>query len=170
MSAEVDSYRFTSRVTERIARAWIMRETDPTRPFPWTPFTKPLSESTIALISSAGVALKGDRPFDQAGERRNPWRGDSSFRVVNREATTGDVTITHLHINPRYAGQDLNVLFPLERLAELATRGEIGRAADAHYSIMGYILDAADLLRDTVPQIAAGLRAGQVDGVVLVPA
>ena len=169
MSAEVDSYRFASKATERIAKAWIKREADPTRPYPWTPFTKPLSASTIALISSAGVALKGDLPFDQEGERQNPWRGDPGFRVVGKDTTTGDVDFYHLHINPRYAEQDLNAVLPLQRLEELAARGEIGRVADEHYSIMGYILDATELLRDTVPQIVAGLRAGAVDGVVLVP-
>jgi len=166
---EVDSYRFTSRATTRIARAWIKREADPARLIPWTPLTKPLSESTIALISSAGVALKEDRPFDQQGERQNPWRGDPSFRVASNQTTTEDIQVGHLHINKRYAEQDMNSVFPIQRLGELAEQGEMGRAAAEHYSIMGYILDPTELLRETVPQIIAGLRAGEVDGVVLVP-
>jgi hypothetical protein len=51
---------------------------------PWTPLSKPLADSTVALLSSVGLALKTDRPFDQEGERRNPWWGDPSYRILPR--------------------------------------------------------------------------------------
>lgn len=169
MAAEVNSFRFTSRATARIAQAWIKREADAARAIPWTPLSKPLTNAKIALISSAGLSMKGDQPFDQEGERRNPWRGDPSFRVVPQNAATEDVVVRHLHINPAYAEQDLNCVLPVARLEALVEQGEVGSAAAEHYAIMGYILDATELLRDTVPQIIAGLRAQDVDAVVLVP-
>jgi hypothetical protein len=85
------------------------------------------------------LCLGTDRPFDQEGERRNPWWGDPSYRIIPSTATSPDMRLYHLHIDPSYAEQDLNCLFPLQRLQELVEAGEIGRSAPRHYSIMGYI-------------------------------
>jgi D-proline reductase (dithiol) PrdB len=140
------------------------------RPIPWTPLSKPLKDCKVALISSAGIALKSDRPFDQEGERRNPWWGDPSYRVLPATATSADVRLYHLHIDPRPAEQDLNCLFPLTRLKELEQAGEIGASAERHFSIMGYILKPETQLRETAPAIVHDLRAERADVVVLVPA
>ena len=143
-SKQVDSYRFLDRVTKKLVQTWIELETP--RNIPWTPLSRPLEESTVALISSAGLALKTDRPFDQEGERRNPWWGDPSYRILPRTATEADVKLYHLHIHPRVAEQDLNTLLPLQRLLEFEARGEIGRSATHHYSFMGYLLQPQVLL------------------------
>jgi ubiquinone/menaquinone biosynthesis C-methylase UbiE len=74
---------------------------------------KPLKESRVALLSSAGIALKTDTPFDQEGERQNPWWGDPSYRLIPNTAVETDVRLYHMHIDPRPAQQDLNCLFPL---------------------------------------------------------
>ncbi len=169
MTTEVNSYAYCGRATARIARSWIEREADPTRPIPWAPLPKPLAECTVAFISSAGIAMLDDEPFDQEGERQNPWWGDPSYRVIPRTATEKDVRICHLHINSEFAEQDLNCVLPSQRLQELVDEGLVGRSAGAHYSFMGYILDARDLLEKSVPAIIAGLTAQDVDAVILVP-
>lgn len=163
----VDSYRFLDRITRMMAQNWVKLEQP--REIPWTPLTKPLTESTIALISSAGLALKSDRPFDQEGERQNPWRGDPAYRILPRTATTGDVNLYHLHIHPRLAEQDLNTLIPLERLLELENRGEIGHSAAHHYSFMGYILQPKELLEQSVPAMIRQMKQDEVTIVLLVP-
>jgi D-proline reductase (dithiol) PrdB len=168
MEKTVDSYRFISGITRRMLRTWA--EMEKPRPIPWSPLCKPLRECKVALISSAGIALQTDRPFDQEGERRNPWWGDPSYRVLPATATEADVRMYHLHIDPRPAEQDLNCLFPLARLKELEQMGEIGAAAEQHFSIMGYILQPETQLRETAPAIIHDLRAEQADVVVLVPA
>jgi D-proline reductase (dithiol) PrdB len=167
MNKTVDSYRFLDRVNRMIVKAWIERE--PSREIPWTPLSQPLPECTVALISSAAVALKEDEPFDMEGERRNPWWGDPSYRILPRDAKTADVTTYHLHINTRHPEEDLNCLMPLERLAELEEAGEIGRSAPSHYSFMGYLLRPQVFLDQYVPRIIESLRAEHVDVVVLVP-
>jgi D-proline reductase (dithiol) PrdB len=129
-----------------------------------------MSRCTVALISSAGVALDTDQPFDQEGERQNPWWGDPSYRILPDTATEDNVRLYHLHVNPCYAQQDLNCLFPIQRLNELAVAGEIGRASPRHYSIMGYILQPDQLLQETTPAIIRNLREDQADVVILVPA
>lgn len=168
MTGKVDSYRFTDAVTRRLVKAWIRLE--PPRNIPWTPLDKPLSECSIALISSGGISLKNDRPFDQEGERRNPWWGDPSFRIIPAAAGTEDIQVWHMHIDPALAGSDMNCLLPLDRLNELAGQGIVKRAAPSHYSFMGYLLDPAELLEKSVPAMIEHLRSEQVDVVALIPA
>src|SRR5512146_2501335 len=119
--------------TRQVIAAWIARE--PQREIPWTPLAKPLAECTVALLSTAALARTTDKPFDQEGERRNPWRGDPSFRVLPRGTRTGDVACYHLHINPEHVLRDLDCALPLQRLEDLVAAGEVGAVAPSHYSI-----------------------------------
>ncbi|MCA9875737.1 MAG: hypothetical protein KC441_18830 [Anaerolineales bacterium] len=167
MTLQVDSYRYLDKLSKQMVTTWIRQETP--RAIPWTPLTKPLSECTVALISSGGIALKTQPPFDQEKERRNPWWGDPSYRVIPRTATAVDIRVYHLHINPAFAEEDLNCLLPLERLLELEQSREIGRSAPSHYSIMGYILQPDVLLAESTPAIIHQLQEEAVDAVVLVP-
>jgi D-proline reductase (dithiol) PrdB len=167
MEKQVDSYRFINGITKRMVKNWIGMEER--RDIPWTPLKKELSECTVAMLVTAGMALKGDKPFDQAGERRNPWWGDPSYRAIPCSATERDVSFYHLHINPSYALMDLNCMLPLERLQELERAGEVGRSAPRHYSIMGYLLNPEEMLHESVPAIIENLRQDQVDIVLMVP-
>lgn len=166
-SRKVDSFRFLDRLTKKLVQSWI--EMEEPREIPWTPLARPLNESTVALLSSAGLALKTDRPFDQEGERANPWWGDPSYRLLPRTATEQDVKLYHLHIHPRLAEQDLNTVLPLKPLLELEKRGEIGRSAPNHYSFMGYILQPQVLLGQSVPAMIRQMKRDDVDTIVLVP-
>ena len=167
MPKTVDSFRFVSGVTRRMIETWIKME-EPLS-IPWTPLPKPLSESKVALLSSGGIALKGDEPFDQEGERQNPWWGDPSHRIIPKSASAKDVEIYHLHINPAFARQDINCLLPIQRLNELEETGEIGGAAESHYSIMGYLPKPDEMLATSVPAIIQQLKDEQVDVLVLIP-
>ena len=64
MDKTVDSYRFISGITKRMIKTWIGMEQP--RAIPWTPLTKPLArplaDATVALSSTAGVALKIECP------------------------------------------------------------------------------------------------------------
>jgi D-proline reductase (dithiol) PrdB len=168
MTKTVDSFRYIDGITRRMIKNWIKMETP--RPIPWTPLSKPLSECMVAMLSSAGIALKTDVPFDQEGERQNPWWGDPSYRILPKTATEDEVRLYHMHIDPSYAEQDLNCLFPLQRLQQMETSGRIGRMSARHYSIMGYLLNPEQLLRETVPALIRDLKADLADVVVLVPA
>ena len=164
----IDSYRFVDFATRQLMKAWAGRE-DP-GVIPFTPLAKPLRECTVALVSTAGIARNGDTPFDQEGERRNPWWGDPSFREIPFGTTEKDIKIYHLHIDPRFGEADLDVVLPMRRLAELADEGFVGRPASTHYSPMGYILDPAELVEKTAPAIAARMHQDGVDAAALVPA
>ncbi len=167
MTTPVDPFRFVDPYSTRLAKVWSAAERP--GPIPFSRPGKPLSQCTVALISSAGLALKTDTPFDQDGERANPFWGDPTHRVIPADATANDVTSWHLHIDTRPLAEELDTVLPLARLNELVAAGEVGASARSHYSFMGYQPDATALVRDTAPKIIATLRAEQVDAVLLVP-
>ncbi len=151
-----------------MVKNWINLELP--RPIPWTALAKPLSECTVALLSSGGIAMAGDEPFDQQGERDNPWWGDPGYRRLPVNARAEEVRFYHLHVDVSDARRDLNCLLPMQRLTELEQSGEIGTAARRHYSIMGYNPQPHILVEQTAPQIAAELHADGVDALLLFPA
>lgn len=163
----IDSYRYVDFATRQIMKAWAARQEPGEIPF--TRLRKPLRECTVALVSTAGIARHDDRPFDQDGERRDPWWGDPTFRKLPFGTTERDIRVYHLHIDPRFGEADLDVLLPMRRLAELASEGVVGRAAPTHYSFMGYLLDTTELERKSAPAMAESMLAEHVDAVVLVP-
>ncbi|MCA1786326.1 MAG: glycine/betaine/sarcosine/D-proline family reductase selenoprotein B [Desulfobacteraceae bacterium] len=119
-----------------------------------------LSRRRVAIISTAGLHRRDDRPFEG-------MTGD--FRVIPHTCTAKDLVMTHVSTNFDRTGfqQDWNVVFPLDRLRELADDNTIGSVADFHYSFMG----AADpAVMETAAQKLAGLLTGdQVDAALLVP-
>lgn len=188
MGNQVDSFRFLDFATKKVVKGWIAKGTSrealgipkktprssggtplTSGEGPWIPMEKPLEDSTVAIISSGGIALKTDPPFDQEGERQNPWWGDPSYRVIPQTVTEKEVEIYHLHVDVSFGREDLDCVFPLRRLAELEASGEIGRVALRHYSFMGYTIDPSELLEKSVPAMIEHLAEDQVDLALLVP-
>lgn len=131
-----------------------------TEDIPWTPLHKPLSEATVALVTTGGVHVCVDQPFD--------IKSDASYREIPRSAANKDLCITHDHYDRRDAIRDLNLVFPLERLLELEREGVIKRAAGVHYSF-GFTREPQELI-DPGRQVGAKQAHAGVDLVVLVPA
>ena len=168
MAKAFDSYKFVSGITKRTMQTWAKMESP--REIPWTPLEKQLIDCRVALISSGGIALISDEPFDQEGERQNPWWGDPTHRVIPRGTTSEEIQLYHLHVDPSYVEADINSLLPIDRLDELAAAGEIGGVSSSHYAFMGYNLQPRILLEETTPKIIRNLIDESVDVVVLVPA
>ena len=135
-------------------------------PPPWTPLRKPLSECTLAIVTSSGLIRKSDKPFDLGRQV-----GDPSFRVVPSNAKSSELTFSHVSTNWDRTGfaMDMNVVFPIDRLRDMAADGEIGAVADEHYSFMGAIFDPEPLIADTAPEVGRRLHEAGVDVVLLVP-
>ena len=126
---------------------------------PWV--TGPaLAERRVAMVSSAGLNLQGDRPF---------LSGNAGFRTIPDGVDPGDVLMSHVSVNYDRTGfqQDLNVILPLDRLRELVADGVVGGVARAHYSFMG----ATDprKMEPKARQLAGILKDDGVDTVVLLP-
>jgi hypothetical protein len=165
----VDPWRFTGRFLQQVLSARIP-DTPEHPAIPWAPVRKPLRESRVALLSTAGLSMRGDTPFDMELERRNPLRGDPSWRRLRADADAASIEANHLHIDTGYVLRDLNVALPLDRLRELVAAGEVGALAPTHYSIMGYQgNDTRELEQRSAPEIAAAMRSEGVDLALLVP-
>jgi D-proline reductase (dithiol) PrdB len=127
---------------------------------------KPLSACRLALVTTGGVHLRAQRPFDMGDSR-----GDPSVRAIPADTPVEDLTITHDYYDHRDAERDLNILFPLALGRELVAMGALGGLGTG-YSFMGHIEPphVATLLRRTAPEVARRLRREQVDAVLLTPA
>lgn len=80
---------------------------------PWAPFDKPLRETCLGLISSAGIYRQDQEPFD-------PWAvNDLSFREIPVDTPFENLKLAHNYFDHRDARKDLNCVFPVHRLQEL---------------------------------------------------
>ena len=166
---EVDPWRFTGRFLRGVLEAAIPAEPSHA-PIPWTPVQVPLTRARVALLSTAGLSMRDDRPFDMELERKNPLRGDPSWRRLASDATSATIHANHLHIDTGFIERDLNVALPLDRLRELVAAGEVGSMARSHYSIMGYQgNDTSELEQKSAPEIAAAMKSDEVDLALLAP-
>ena len=120
-----------------------------------------LARRRVVIISTAGLHRRGDRSFRP---------GDGSYRVIPAETPARDLVMSHISVNFDRSGfqQDINVVFPIDRLRELERDGEIGSLAKFHYSFMG----AAGRPRDFEPaarEVAGMLKEDGVNAVLLCP-
>ena len=153
--------------------AWIrtfIPEEEFTGEIPWSPMPKPVNRATVALITSGGVSLKTDSPFDMEREKKEGTWGDKSFRVITKGTTSEDIDVNHLHINTDYATQDINVILPLTRMAEFEQEGIIGRLAPSSYSFYGFQWESTDFLTEAIEPMSERMKSEGVDVVFLTPA
>ena len=70
---------------------------------------KPLVGRRVAIIATAGLHKRGDRPFRP---------GDGSYRVIPAGTPANELVMSHISVNFDRTGfqQDLNVVFPIDRL------------------------------------------------------
>ena len=126
---------------------------------------KPLSESRLTFVSSAGVQPVGTMPFDVV----HPV-GDYSFRRVPSDSKPSDLDIHQIKYPTHGAMRDLNVIFPIERLQELAAEGVIGGLIENFFSFIGYNMDPERLERTLAEDIVEAVVAGGADVALLAPA
>ena len=118
----------------------------------------PANKRRVSIVSTAAISKRNDRPFS--------WLA-KDHRVIHK--TDRDLVMTHVAVEfDRSAWQqDLNVIFPLDRLAEMEADHEIGSLADEHYSFMG----AADpvTMEKSAREVATHMKDEGVDTVFLIP-
>ena len=126
---------------------------------PWVR-PKPLAEQRVAIISTAGLIKRGDRPFGVQ---------DTSYRLIPGDLDSKDLVMSHISTNFDRSGfqQDTNVVLPVQRLRELAAAGKIGSVAKYHYSFMG--ATDPDKMAPTVEHLSPLLKKDNVDTVLLAP-
>jgi D-proline reductase (dithiol) PrdB len=121
----------------------------------------PLAGATVAIVTTAAVHRMGEPGFTL---------GDATFRTFASSAR--DLALGHRSPSFDRIGfaADVNVVVPIDRLAELAADGVIGAVAPRHISFLGSQPDDVDVVRhETGPAAATQLRTDGVDVVVLTP-
>src|SRR2546426_9232919 len=131
---------------------------------PWAAPRVPFHHGRIALVTAAGVHPRSAPPFDM----ENP-RGDASFREIPGDVAASQLMITHDYYDHAAADRDVNTVFPLERLRELAPLGV--RVAPRHFGFMGHVSGAERerLMRETAPEVARRLVADGATHAVFTP-
>lgn len=131
-----------------------------------TPLRKPLAACCVALITTAGLSLADQPPFDT-----NNKMGDSSFREFPGGISPQLLEMHHRSWSFDQTGilRDRNLVLPLDRLHEMQERGEIGAVAPRHYSFMGSIVGPRHLMQESAPEVARRLVSDGVDVALLTP-
>jgi len=132
----------------------------PVLEFATTAFTVPprLSQATVAIVTTGALVGDGHADWNQ---------GEETFRVLPRAERAFRMAHWSLNFDRTGFTSDINVLYPIDRLEELAAEGVIGAVAPRHLSFMGALHDTLSTIRlDTGPAAAKLLRDDGV-GVVL---
>jgi D-proline reductase (dithiol) PrdB len=122
---------------------------------------KPLEECRLALVTTSGVHLPEQPRFDI-----DDPLGDCCYREIPADAA--QLTWTHAYYRPD-EGADLDAVFPLWTIRELAAEGVVGEFNRRHFAFMGAIHDPGPLIDETAPEVAAKLADDGVDAVLLTP-
>ncbi len=135
----------------------------PTPTFDNPAFVTPiaLAKATVAIVTTAGIHRRGQEGFAAR---------DTSYRVLDSGAR--DLEMGHWSPNFDRAGfaADINVVYPADRLAELAAAGNIGAVAPRHLAFTGNQDETMTAMRiDSGPSAAALLKADGVDIVIFTP-
>ena len=109
---------------------------------PFTPFRGKLEELSVCLVSTAAVRAKDDTPFDT--------EGDVTWRVISGEAGAKDLRYDDTHYDHACVDRDMNCVFPIDRLRELAVEGRIAGLTARHFSL-GYSQALRELRERTIP-------------------
>jgi D-proline reductase (dithiol) PrdB len=127
----------------------------------------PIAQRRVAIISTAGLHLRSDRPFAFGSASAVNIPGD--YRVIPGDTEANDLVMSHISTNYDRSGfqKDWNVVFPLDRIRELAQQGVIGSVADFHYSFMG--ATAPQQMETAARTLASLLKKDSVTAVLLTP-
>ena len=152
---DVSEFSFATRM---FLKTYPWRRIDPV---PCAPLRKPLAEARLALVTTAGLHLPEQPPFDN--DKRG---GDTSYRLIPNDADVATLRESHRSETFDHAGvqADPNLAFPLDRLREMKLS-----LAPRHLSFMGSITAPGRLMKESAPEAAQLLVDDGVEAALLVP-
>ena len=120
----------------------------------------PLTEAKVAIVTSASLHHPDDEDFSPM---------DTGYRILRSEPR--DYVMGHWSPNFDATGfaLDINTVFPIDRLDELAAQGVIGSVAEEHLAYAGNQFDLSAIRLDSGPSGAKFLKEQDVDVVLLTP-
>lgn len=123
---------------------------------------KPLAGCRLAIVTTAGLHRREDRPFGP---------GEQTYRVIPADTPAAEIVQSHTSLGFDRAAimRDLNISFPVDRLRELVERGELGAVGPNHYSFMGAQREVVRIERETGPEVGRRLRDEGVNLALITP-
>ena len=137
---------------------WFSADSEPD----FTPAAKPLSESKLGLVSTAGTYV--------AGQVAYYYKDDASVRAIPSNTPVDDIRFSHVTENYLVdARKDPRCTFPIEALQTLKSEGVIGALADNFFSCMGGIYSQRRVVEELIPALEQGIADEEIDVLLLVP-
>jgi len=125
-------------------------------------FTKPppLDQATVAVVTTAALHHRDQDDFDTFAADYRVLEGSNRDYITGHWSPSVDMT---------GFAYDMNTIFPLDRLDELAEQGVIGAVSAKHLSYNGNQMDLSSLRLDSGPSGAKYLKEQGVGVVLLTP-
>lgn len=136
---------------------WVHSDTAPAQ----VAMNKPLAESRLGLVATGGVYVEGQTAFS--------YKDDTSYRSIPNDVGVEALRATHFAYDLTDARKDINVVFPIETLRELAAKGEIGELAPSLFTCMGGIYSQRRVREELAPALVQRCKDDEIDVVLLVP-
>jgi D-proline reductase (dithiol) PrdB len=129
---------------------------------PWTAPATPVSDGTLALVTTAGLHHRDDAPF---------VKYDQTYRIIDAGVREQDLLQSQSSIgfDRSLRIRDINVVFPIDRLRELAADHAVGALSGEFYSLVGAQDDSEQTARTIGAQIGPLLRRQGVRFVLITP-
>lgn len=137
---------------------WTVAETAP----PFARLAKPLAETRLALIASAGAYVVGQVAYH--------YKDDDTIRRIPKTTDASRVRFSHVteHLLAD-ARRDPECLLPLAALKKLEAEKTIGALCDPILSCMGGIYSQRRVRETLAPRLVGEIKAQGVEAVLLVP-
>lgn len=145
---------------------------------PFALFEMDLREAQIALISSSGHFLAGSDPAPfgvvgmsqaEAADRIQDFlKAKPDLVEIPFDTPPEELRVRHGGYDIRAAQTDPDSVFPLQRLREIASEGQIGELHPMAYSFVG-VCSQLRLLNEAGPEWVKSLRKEAFDAALLVP-
>ena len=129
---------------------------------PWTQPATPVSAGTLALVTTAGLHHRDDAPF---------VKYDQTYRVIDAGVSEQDLLQSQSSIgfDRSLRMRDVNVVFPVDRLRELAAGHDVGALSSQFYSLVGAQDNSEQTAQTVGAQIGPLLLQQGVQFVLITP-
>lgn len=145
---------------------------------PMARLTKPLSESTLTLLTSSGHFVDGDDPEPFGVKNMSQAEAESrigefirtppTLSTIPTDTPTDHLRVRHGGYPVRAVASDHQVALPLEHLRDLEVAGVIGAVSADAYSFTG-ATSQVRLKKEMAPAWAERLKEEGTDVVLLIP-
>ena len=131
---------------------------------PWSNLKKPLKKISLALLSSSGIYLPPQPRYDDTNHE-----GDYTWRQIPVNVDGQALQIAHTHYDHAAAEQDINTVFPLQRVKDLVAEGFLGAVCDPVFTWHGYVINLFRFAATTAQELADAVVREGADAALIVP-